>query len=64
MAEIGYEVRLLVERERRRILAQKFSDWEAVNGIMLMPMKIDPKKGRIEQLVDGALFMNAIRKER
>jgi hypothetical protein len=51
----GYEIHLLVERERRRVLAQKFHDWEAMNGLVLMPMEYDPRKTRFEQLIDDTL---------
>jgi hypothetical protein len=55
-----YTINLMVEREQRRFLAEKFSDWEAMNGIMLMPEKLDPKKDRITQLVDDALKYQAL----
>jgi len=52
-----YEMRLIIERERRNLLTQQIIAWESANGIMLMPI---PRPGettrpRIEQLVDEAM---------
>jgi hypothetical protein len=58
-----YTISLMVEREKRRFLAQKMIAWENENGIQFMPIKPDVKKTRIEQLVDEALFMDALKKK-
>ena len=57
-----YEIYLLAEREQRRMLAQKITDWERANGVALMPVKFDPKQPRIEQLVEDTLKLQALRR--